>query len=711
MKKHMNELLAKLKEDITSVDTYAPAVTVEYDPFDLALSDAKMTSKRLCEYMAAQTVAGLDWQSLFGQIRFDGSVPADLFHRTGHKHFWEAASNFYIKPIDNLYLFEWQHSTPNYERIIERGISGCLADIETSKCFHRNEAEKLDFLEAMEEVCHGIIAWAHRCADACREAAKTADDTRRSELEEAAERLYRVPEFGARTFAEALQTVYICFDMLPDSIGTIDRFLYPYYKKDIAEGNLTREQASDLLRELFLRLQCHTSTDNPNRTKGGECHFAIGGYTEDGEDGFNELSRLIVETLMSMPTHIPEISLRWTSKTPHDILRFMLDCERNDPYKRIAFVNDEPRIKGFMENLGISYHDAIRYTMVGCNEPAFQGTVWFGGETVNIARSLTNTLYRHTEKAVSCKTFEEFFKLYRQSLENDIEEIITAENKFNAMRAKDNNVLSSIFLDGCIENGLSATRGGCRMKLGGFSAMGLTCLIDSLSVIKQFVYDEKFCTMNELIEDLKSNWEKDPDLRTRIYKTGKFFGNGYELSDRMAVLVTDTLHELTENRQLANGEHILIGTLTGYHPHFATFGALTPATPDGRYDGEAFMVGVGQSCGRDREGLTALFSSVAQMQPSGILCGPYLLNVLLDDKLIRDDKYFDRTVDEIETFFRMGGMHIQLNYVSKEELLAARQLPEKYRTMKVRVSGFSGIFVDLDERIQNNIIERTMKKS
>lgn len=710
MKQHMKEILDLLKDDIDAVDTYPQPVTVAYDPFDMALSDAKMTAKRLCEYLSAQTVAGLDWQCLFGQLYFDGSVMADLFPRTGHKRFWEAAAAFYKKPIDNLYLFEWQHSTPNYERIIERGIAGCLEDITTAKCLHRDEPEKVDFLEAMEETCHGIIGWAHRCADACTAAAKTADTVRKEELEAAAARLYHVPEYGARTFCEALQTVYICFNMLSDGIGNIDRVLYPFYKRDIENGTLTREEAADYLRELFLNLQCHTPVATPNRKRGGECHFTVGGYTAEGEDGFNELSQLIVETMMGMPLHIPEVSLRWTPKTPHKVLRFMLDCERNDPYKRIAFVNDVPRVESFMHNLGMSFHEAVRYTMVGCNEPAFPGTVWFGGVTANIARSLTNVLYNDTEKAVACKTFEEFFALYRQSLSNDLDETITAMNRFNAMRAKDNSVLSSIFLDGCIENGLSATRGGCRIKLGGGEFMGLTCVIDSLSVIRQFVYDEKICSMTELIDDMRSDWEKDPALRTRIYKTGAFFGNGYALSDEMAVRVTDALHALTKDKRLTNGEHILFGTLAGYHPHFATFGALTPATPDGRYDGEAFMVGVGQSSGRDREGLTALFSSVAQMQPSGILCGPYVLNVLLDAKLIKDDRYFDRTVDEIETYFRLGGMHIQLNYVSKEELLEARRLPEKYRTLKVRVSGFSGVFVDLDEQIQENVLARTVKE-
>ncbi len=707
----MRKEIVELLKDFDNMDNYPKPVSIEYDPFDLALPDAKLTSKRLHEYILAQEVGDLSWQRMFGQFRADGSVPFDLFTRNGHKNIHVAFEHFYCIPINNLGLFEWQHSAPNYDRIIQRGIRGCLDDIKTSKALHANDKAKLDFLDALEEVCYTMIEWAHKCADECIKAAESASEERKLELKESAERLYRVPEYPAETFKEALQSIYICYDMLPDSVGTIDRYLFPYYDRDIKNGTLTRDEAKDYLQEFFFRLQCRTPINSINRKRGGECHFAIGGYLPGGEDGFTDLSRLIVEALMEMPMHIPEISLRWTKKTPREVLRFMLDCERNDPYKRIAFVNDEPRIKGFIKNIGLSWDDAIKYSMVGCNEPAFPGAVWMGGTTANLVRCLTNLLYDHSEEAISAKTFEEFFTIFEKYFASDIDELIVLMDKYTAMRSKDISVLSSILLDGCIESATSPTQGGCKIKLGGAELMGITCLIDSLSMIKQFVYDEKLYTMEELIENLKSDWEKDPDMHTVIYKTGKFFGNNEELSDKMAVRVTDLLYKYTHDRRLMFGERIVFGTLAGYNPHFATFGKLTPATPDGRYSGDAFMVGAGQTGGKDRKGLTSLFASVSQMHPSGILSGPFLMNVTLDAKLIKDDKYFEKTVEEIETYFAMGGMHIQLNYVTAEELLEARKCPEKHGNLKVRVSGFSGVFVELDERIQNNVIDRTVKES
>ena len=131
------------------------------------------------------------------------------------------------------------------------------------------------------------------------------------------------------------------------------------------------------------------------------------------------------------------------------------------------------------------------------------------------------------------------------------------------------------------------------------------------------------------------------------------------------------------------------------------------ATPDGRYDGENISFGAGQTGGRDRNGLTAMLNSVANMSKTHIMCGPTVTNVMLDESLIRDDVKFEKTVDLIEAYFRKGGLHIQLNYVSREELIAAQKEPEKHENLRVRVSGFSGYYTLLDPEHQQEIIERT----
>lgn len=709
----MEQRVIDLAKLLNQKDLYEQPVTdIEYDPLDLALPEAQFNAKRIMEYTLAQSVYLTEDNRFTGMVRFNNPpVPGDIFGRRGHRYFTEARNAFYAPHYrENLVVLEWQHAAPNYKYILENGVEGSLAKIEHYKGVYREMPEKLAYLEAMETVCRGVLRWSEKCADTHEAAAKAcADPVRKAELLRLASVCRKVPRKPAESFYEALQSIIFCFQFLPDSVGTIDRTLYPLYRKDLETGELTTEQAKSLIGELFIHFCNHDPVGTVNADRTAQCHFSIGGYTEEGEDGFTDLSRLMVETLMELDIRRPAMSLRWTKKTPFEVLRFMLDCERRDKHKRFAFTNDEPRVKALMEICGFSFADAVKYTMVGCNEPSFPGTLWMGGCTGNAVRSLTNTLYHRTDEIVKCKNFEEFYAIYRQELAKDIDRIIWYQDAFNDIRAKDHHVLSSFLLDGCIENATAPNQFGCEKKIGGFNLMGITCVIDSLTVIKQFVFDEKRTDMAHLVQTLRDNWESDKTLRTEILKTAKFFGNNEPLSNEMARRFTGELYALTKDRKLKCGVNILIGTLAGYHTHHMKYGAMSPATPDGRRDGEGLMVGTGQAGGKDRKGLLALMQSLAQMDPNGILCGPNVCNMLMDETLIRDDGHFEKVCRMIETYFNLGGTHVQLNYVSKEVLLAARKTPENYQNLKVRVSGYSASFVALPALHQDEIINRTVK--
>ncbi len=689
---------------------YPEIVRIDYDPMDKWLPIPLEISKRLCEYIAAQSVAIYPGEKLFGQFRFDESVPADLFHRTGHPAFREAFSAFYLNPVDKICTFEWQHSAPDYEKMITRGIDGVLSDITSAKAAHAANREKTDYLAAVENVCRALIARAEKCADVIAAAAETeTNETRRAELISAAKVMKNVPRRGASNFYEAIETVYFCFTVQPDGLGALDRLLSPYYFRDLSCGKITREQAKSLVQELFILIQAHTPKSNPNHKKGGECHFVVGGADENGNDVFNDFSRLLIESLMELPIHCPELSLRVSDKTPREILRFTMDAERRDPYKRIAFAGDKSRIAALSE-IGIRRFEASRYVIVGCNEPAFPGTLWMGGSTVNIARSLIKTLYDDEEIAIRCASFDEFFALYEKNFAADFTEILDISRRFNAMRARDENVLGAVVFDGCVENALSPTKGGCRIKIGGIDVMGFVNVVDSLAVIKQFVYDDRVVTMKELIDALRTDWQNAESLRRTILRKGRFFGNDDDLPDDIALRLCDVLENLTKNERLNFGEHILIGTMAGYNPHYAYFGALTPATPDGRHSGDSFGVGMGQSGGKDREGLTALLNSAAKVSRRPVMAGPFVCNVTLDKKIVENDESFEKLVDAAAAYFKQGGLQLQFNYTSSETLLDAQSHPENYPDMKVRVSGFSGVFVELGREIQDNVIARTTKE-
>jgi len=715
----MNRRIESLVELSKKIDMIPEPVAVEYDPKDYALPEPIFNAKRIMEYINGQTVYITDSNRFTGMLRYSGKgvnagVPGDSFMRSGHtfnticnRNYYNTTEN-YDRYREKLICKEWQHSTPNHRYIIEKGIKGCLEKIKFYKEKYRFEKDKYEFLEAEEIVCNGVIKWANKCADECASAANNCSDPiRKAELIKLADTMRNVPLNPAKSFYEGICTILFCFYFLPDSIGTIDRYLYNLYVNDIEKKIITRDEAKELLQEFFVYLSNYTPPTSFQADKSAECHFAIGGYLENGEDGFNDLTRLIVEALMEIDTRRPALSLRWTKKTDYENLKFYLDCQRKDKNNRLALVNDEPRIKGLMDISGLSFSEACTYTMVGCNEPAFPGAMYCGTTTANMMRCLVNTLYERTEEVVKTKSFDEFFNIFSQELEKDIKRMIYYNDLFDKMCMKDCNVLSAFLMNGTIEEGRSHTQGGGEKRFGGLTVMGTTNVIDSLSIIKQFVYDEKRTDMTHLIDTLKNNWVSDNDLHTEIMKEGKFFGNGYEEADLVAQRFTTELYNLTKDLHTIRGTKIFFGNLEGYHPHSAHFGSMMPATPDGRYDGEALTVGTSQTKGRDREGVMALLKSLANYDPHCVLTGAVVTNVMFDKTLITDDNKFESVCKMIETYFKMGGLHLQLNYTSREELLKAKATPEDYKNLKVRVSGYSANFVTLHDKLQDDIITRT----
>lgn len=270
--------------------------------------------------------------------------------------------------------------------------------------------------------------------------------------------------------------------------------------------------------------------------------------------------------------------------------------------------------------------------------------------------------------------------------------------------------MSSLMLDGCIENGVSVTQGGS-VAIAGTNTMGLVTVIDSLSIIKQFVYEERRCTFQRLIDALKDNWAGEHEnLRAEILKEGRFFGNNDPLSNGVAQRFTTTLWEYFRDKRNCFGKRFLLGNLAGYHEHYVWFGNSTAATPDGRHAGDAFMVGVSQGLGKDRKGLPALFSSVAAFDPKRIYTGPSVTNVNLDEALLKDEESLEKTCRMVETYFKLGGIHVQLNCVSREQLLEAQRNPGDYKSLRVRVSGYSDYFVSLTGGQQGEIIDRTRQR-
>lgn len=702
----MIERIEKLTELTLSEEMYVNPIKTEFDREDLFLSENEMQVKRICEYILNQEPKITKYSTLTGFFRFDGSVVGDAFGRSGHKATGEIMNLFYLKPLDNLSTMEWQHATADYAKVLNKGILGIIGDIEKSLEIH-NKTEEIEFLKGLKEVANAVIGWCEKCSAKVLEFSKTVKEAEyRANLEKLSETILNVPKIGPGNFYEAVLSIYVCFSLDPDSVGTLDRYLTPFYENDIKSGAITKDKAKEYLQELFLMIQAKSPLSG-NFTRGGESHFCIGGYLPNGEDGFNEVSELIVESLIELPIYCPQITLRWTKKTPREVLKFVMDCERKDKFKRFAFTNDDKRIKCYTEICGFPFERAVNYTMVGCNEPAFLGAITGSNSKGNLVKCVETVFHEKSESIKKVKSFDEFYEVFEREMLSDIDKIYEYDDKYNLARAKDINYVSSLLFNDCIENAKSLTQGGGDVVIASPMLLGITNVIDSLIVVKQFVFDSKAITMSELINAVQSNWNEYENLRRMILKTGKFFGNDDEISNYVAGRVYTSFYNHLKDKKNVFGYQWLIGDLLGYNEHHKWFGEKTKATPDGRFNGDLIKFGIGQSEGKDREGLTALLNSIAKLDPYGISCGSTVTNISLDEQLVKNDDYFEKVVDMFEAYFKNGGVHFQLTYVSKADLLAAQKDPEKYNSLRVRVTGFSDYFVNLQESIQNDIIKRT----
>ena len=703
----MTDRISKLTDLVLKGKMYVDTVKTEYE-YDSGLTEGQNDVNHLCKYILNQEPKITECSAFTGNFLFDGSVVGDAFKRGGHKNTQKALDKYYLKPIDNLSTMEWQHATADYKRVLEHGIVGIINEINFYIDFYMDEPEKQEFLLSLKKVAVALVRWTEKCSKRVRQyARKIKDREARQRLERLATAINHSPKCKPRTFYEAVLSIYVCFSADPDSIGTLDRYLTPFYINDIENGTLTREEAKEYLQELFLMLQACTHINSPHFTRGGESHFCIGGYLPDGRDGFNEVSRLIVEALIELPTYIPQVTLRWTKKTPKEVLYYMMDMERQDTHKRIAFTNDEKRIKCYTEICGIPYERAVSYTTVGCNEPAFLGAITGSTSKGNILKCVEALFHEKSNLIESIDTFEDFYTVFEKEMLSSLQKIYDYDDMYNLERSKDINYISSLFFNDCIENAKSLTQGGGNYVMASPMLIGFPNLIDSISIVKQFVFDEKIISIKELIIALKQNWQGYENLRALILKKGKFFGNDDSTSNEVAKRIYNSLYTYLKGRKNLFGYQWLIGDLLGYNEHHKWFGEGTKATPDGRFFGDMLKFGIGQSEGKDKNGLTALLNSIAKCDKNAISCGSTVTNISIDKALMDNDESFKKVVDIFEEYFRQGGTHFQLTYVSKEDLIKAKLTPENYKNLRVRVTGFSDYFVKLKPSIQDDIINRT----
>ncbi len=695
----MNERIKRLANTALTGDIYPKAV--EYAPENI--KTAADIGEAIKKYLSIQPIEIREDEAIVDRYRFKGlsNTPSCYYRQMMGEwgKYW--GSLCCDNPTDTFY-WGWTHVALDYEYLLNNGLEIYYKRIEASKKVHFKDKEKLDYLEGMKLCLDAISGRYESYKKMIAERIKTEkNEVKKASLSRLFDTFTRIPQKPAKSFFDAIQFTWIGFLIAPDSLGRIDQYLYPYYKNDIENGVITKEEAFQLLEELFIKV-FENQADNLGMDISGHNHLVVGGYLNNGEDGFNELSRLILEAIVDLPTHRPQASFRYTNKTTAETMRYI--TEMNKKSQLIVFVNDEPRIDG-MVACGIEREDAVNYSVIGCNEWAIVGKSKIDLAHINLVHSVQQAIYENEAP----KTYEEFYKIFEKELKKDFDTIINEYTNYAKAIATVNNVWTSIFTDNCIENATSMSRCGTKYYGLTMSFNSISNVADSLSVMKQFVFEEKRFSFDEMLSALKNNWQGYEDMRNEILKEGRFFGNDDDYVDDIAKNIVNSIYAIKEKMTNPYIKNLIVGSFVGAtHPNIV-MGKLTKATPDGRFNGEEFTMGISQSQGKDKNGTTALLKSISKLDYTKF-CGCIVSNIKMDKTMADTPEKLDRLASIYHTFLKLGGMQLQINYLSTEELIKAQKTPEKYENLLVRVTGYSGFFTRFDTDLQNDIIKRTSQE-
>lgn len=597
--------------------------------------------------------------------------------------------------------------------------------------------EKMEELKAMDIVADAILIYARRYAEKLEKMAEEeTDPKRKEELKQMAEICRWVPAHPPRTFWEALQHYWfihvgVTYETNPwDSFnpGRIDQHLYPFYKKDIEEGRLTREKAKELLQCFWLKFNNQPAvpkvgvTAEESFTYNDFSKLNVGGLKEDGSDGVNELSYLILEVLSEMRTLQPNTAVLVSEKNPD---RFLIEALKvvGPGFGEPPFFNFDGVIVKMLRQ-GKSLEDARTSGVSGCVESgAFGKEAYILTGYFNLPKILEITLNNgvdpRTGKKIGLETgdprnfksFEELWEAFMKQIKHFMDIKMKGNDIIETLYAKYLPVpFMSLWIEDCVEKAKDYNCGGARYNTQYIQVVGLGTIADSLAAIKYHIFDKKTFTMEELLEALKNNW-KGYELMREILrnpdKTPKF-GNDDDYVDEIAKRVVDEVVDLIESyppspvRKASKRAYFLPTTVHVY------FGKVTGATPDGREAGFPVSEGVSPVQGMDRKGIAAVFRSVTKCDWDKT--GGALLNQKLTPDLFDSEENLKKLAQLIRTFFRLGGHHVQFNVVSAELLREAQRNPQDFQDLMVRVAGYSDYFVNLPKGLQEEIIRRTEHK-
>lgn len=621
------------------------------------------------------------------------------------------------------------HICPNCAKWLTLGPKGLQEEAE-SKLETCSEEHK-DFYRSVQIVMEGTRKFMMRYHDFMMELASgETDENKKKSILTVAQNCKNLSKRPPKTFHEAVQSIWFLFVVLQMesnassfSPGRLDQHLISFYTKDMEEGNLTKQNALEIIECLWLKFNEIVYMRNSHGAKyfaGFPIGFniAVGGQDENGNDYANDLSFLFLQAQKHLGLPQPNLSVRLHEGTGDTLLK--------EAVRTVAkgsgmpqFFNDKAVIPS-IEELGIEKKDALNYAIVGCVELTTQGNNlgWSDSAMFNLNKALEAALtggiclltgerfapdYGNLE---DYKTFEDLEEAFRRQIDYFMDKMILACEEVEKAHI---DLLPSPFLssviDNCMEDGIDVTAGGAKYNLSGIQMIQVANLADSLAAVKQLIYDEGRVEKREMLDALKHDFEGYEFLRAMCLNKVPKYGNDVDWVDAMgtkwAEYFKNRLRTFTNYR--GGPYHTGMYTVSAHVP----MGENVGATPDGRHAKEPLADGgMSPVYGRDVKGPTAVLKSVSKLDKNLTTNGG-LLNMKFLPEFFKNEAGIDKFAKFLRSFVDLEIPHIQFNVVRKEDLIAAKKNPEQYRGLTVRVAGYTAYFTELADELQNEIIART----
>ena len=588
------------------------------------------------------------------------------------------------------------HLAMDYTLLLEKGISGIIGILDEKIAAidldDGLQTEKYEYYLSCKYELEGFAKYASNYKNEAKRLADEAEGEEKKELLELYEVLCQVPMHPAKTFRQALQSINLFTRSLYGifSLGKPDCQLIDYYRRDIESGVMSEAQAQELVDCLFL-------TSIPNMSAWAAEGFMIGGRDENGELVENELTWHFLNAIEH--THIPDPNVGFcvVKETGKDILAFVAKLIK-DGHAQPQIWNADAVTRSML-SYGVEKKAAYMFTLSTCVE-----VTPIGMSGVSITSPYINCLgifLKSLESTDDGMSFDEIFDCFVKEFKKYAKTAILQENLWQIERKRNSMdaVRMSVLIHDCLERGASHESGGARYNFLEPNLLGVQNVSESLNVINRLVFEEGALKLSVIKRAIANNYEGYESLRAKIINKVPHFGTDDEKSNTIQKRLTDALLAVFAKKTTTRGARVIPGAFS-YRDHIF-HGMQTSASPDGRLAGMPLNDGSSPVQGYDNKGPTASLASTVSWQPSRFLGGTSV-NIKLNK-----DTPTEKIEAIISAYIETEGAQLQFNIVSKEELLDAKQHPERHGDLLVRIGGYSDFFVKITKELQDDVISRS----